>query len=351
MGDNDGIELGPNTTNSEVTNNGKIIGRDNEGVEFDGTNNTLNNFGEIVGEETGVETDGDNNRIYNYGQIVGRDDEAVNMDGNGNRLINTGELISHTDNAVRRQGTGNVYNNSGQVLANDQVAVELIGPSGTSSRFVNEGFVSGGASEVAVTGSGGDEVVRNSGLIDGNVVLNTGNDFYRGEGDGSVAGFVNGGNGFDTLLGSDAADDLRAASGADTVRGNGGDDTLNGGSGNDLLTGGSQNDQLFGGNNADTLFGGSGNDTLDGGRGADILTGGPGEDVFIYSPNYGHDLITDFQNNVDTLDLSAFGFASVNQALSFAANVSGDVVFSFGGGNSLTVENININQLSDDIII
>lgn len=81
-----------------------------------------------------------------------------------------------------------------------------------------------------------------------------------------------GGNGGDTLLGSELANLLDGSGGADILRGNGGDDTLRGGTGNDQLEGGAGSDNLSGGDGDDVLIGGAGNDVLDGGAGTDTAS-------------------------------------------------------------------------------
>ena len=84
--------------------------------------------------------------------------------------------------------------------------------------------------------------------------------------------------------------------------GNGLNNVVSGNSGNNLLSG-------LGGN--DTINGGAGDDILVGGAGSDILTGGSGSDTFSYnliSDSNGTsstDLIQDFQQGVDKIDLSA----------------------------------------------
>lgn len=57
---------------------------------------------------------------------------------------------------------------------------------------------------------------------------------------------------------------------------------------------------------ADVLDGGSGNDTLIGGPGDDTLTGGSDADLFLYqlSENSGSDVITDFEEALDSLGLT-----------------------------------------------
>jgi trimeric autotransporter adhesin len=65
-----------------------------------------------------------------------------------------------------------------------------------------------------------------------------------------------------------------------------------------------QNLLLSGMGGDDTLSGGSGDDVLTGGVGRDLLTGGGGNDRYVYtSPDDAGDIITDFSNGNDVLDL------------------------------------------------
>ncbi|APU29984.1 hemolysin-type calcium-binding protein [Ectopseudomonas alcaliphila JAB1] len=85
-------------------------------------------------------------------------------------------------------------------------------------------------------------------------------------------------------------------------------DTLLGSEGSDVLLGLGGNDTLHGLGGNDRLEGGNGNDTLIGGKGNDILIGGAGNDTFVWNAddrggNY-HDIVKDFGNGADKLDLS-----------------------------------------------
>ena len=82
------------------------------------------------------------------------------------------------------------------------------------------------------------------------------------------------------------------------MKGFSGNDIVNGDAGNDTLNGGANNDTLNGGANDDDLIGQDGNDTL---------TGGSGADAFVFDDGHGADTVTDFQNGVDTVDLTAVG--------------------------------------------
>lgn len=97
----------------------------------------------------------------------------------------------------------------------------------------------------------------------------------------------------------------------------------------------------------DRMIGADGNDTLDGGPGNDKLTGGGGRDVFVASP--GKDTITDFEDDEDVLDLSAFGFADVQDAMSRARAVRGGVEFRLGEGDRLRVEKISLQAIESDL--
>jgi hypothetical protein len=89
-----------------------------------------------------------------------------------------------------------------------------------------------------------------------------------------------GGDGDDTLTGTNDGDALDGGSGNDTIDGNGGNDELYGSRGMDALDGDRGADRLYGGFGADELFGGerSGRDQLNGGPGEDRLDGWDGDD-------------------------------------------------------------------------
>ena len=132
-------------------------------------------------------------------------------------------------------------------------------------------------------GHGADSIVGN-GLND-TLLGNDGNDTITGgDGDDSIdAGdgqdSVDGGNGNDTLIAGDGQDSVTGSAGNDSISGGDGVDTLLGGDGIDLLNGEAGNDSLDGQNGDDLIFGGSGNDTLLGGSGADSVDGQGGNDL------------------------------------------------------------------------
>lgn len=150
-----------------------------------------------------------------------------------------------------------------------------------------------------------------------------------------------------------------AGDGSDTLRGGAGDDTIYGGAGGDVLAGGGDDDELHGGSQNDTLNGGGGNDELSGDAGGDRLTGnagidllagGSGADTFVFRGGFGQDTVTDFTDDQDTILLGRnLGVTTIAEALARATDVSGDVVFAFAGGETLTVANATKAQLADDL--
>ncbi|MCP4182067.1 MAG: hypothetical protein GY761_01930, partial [Hyphomicrobiales bacterium] len=100
----------------------------------------------------------------------------------------------------------------------------------------------------------------------------------------------------------------------------------------------------------DTLVGGSGADRLTGGAGNDLLAGGAGADTFHFEIDGDHDTITDFEDDIDIIDLSSFGYADAATALTYATEADGDVTFDFGNGDLLTIENVTKAQLNTEIV-
>lgn len=108
--------------------------------------------------------------------------------------------------------------------------------------------------------------------------------------------------------------------------GGNGKDTLTGSEGDDTLDGGNGKDALYAGDGNDILEGGNGNDLLSGGAGMDILTGGNGSDMFVFSSldhstNGAADTITDFGKGNDHIDLTGLGFTGIQ-----AGAADGDVL-------------------------
>ena len=104
-----------------------------------------------------------------------------------------------------------------------------------------------------------------------------------------------------------------------------------------------------------TIDGGNGNDTITGGTGPDTLTGGAGNDVFGLVPNSTstQDTVTDFTNNVDKLNLKAFGVNSLTSLTASggsATQVGADTVIQLPpayGAKSLKLNGFLLIDLDD----
>ena len=118
-----------------------------------------------------------------------------------------------------------------------------------------------------------------------------------------------------------AVEKVVTGGGNDVINGNQADSILEGNAGNYTLNEGEGNDTLIGFNQNDALYGGNGNDSLKGGTGS------------------------------DTLLLGGFGLSSEADALSNASQAGSDVVFDFGGGDILTLEDLQLQDLTGNITI
>ncbi|MGV3633321.1 MAG: calcium-binding protein, partial [Pseudorhodoplanes sp.] len=176
---------------------------------------------------------------------------------------------------------------------------------------------------------------------------------------------MSGGTGFDTLVlsgskvtlaGFDAAAaSIEAVQAKNaTILGNAGGNlldfsTLQSVTGLAAIDGGNGNDTLTGSQFADTMRGGNGNDTLTGNGGNDILTGGKNIDTFIFGSGFGHDRITDFAVKGTMQDIIQFDsavFADFASVMAKASQVGKAVVITVDANNSLTLDKVTLASLN-----
>lgn len=333
--------------NDTISNSKTIVGLVSLG---DGTN-ILNNSGTIAlgtGIATPVTGGSGTDTVSNSGTIDGN----INL-GAGNDKLTNSKLI-----------TGSVFMSPGNDVLNNSGTINGAVSMGTGDNIViNSGTITGivsfGSGNDTYTGGAKVDIVQDD---QGNDIykLGGGNDIYKATGttlDGQD--FIDAGAGIDlydaqagvfkAVINLDNVAHDRApfkAAGTDAVAANTafglsvagpntdtirGFENANGGTGDDVIYGSAAANHLRGMDGADVLYGYAGNDVLDGGAGADelyggagkdILTGGTEADVFLYfmTTDSGttaatRDVITDFQDGVDLIDLSKIDANTKNAPL------------------------------------
>lgn len=166
----------------------------------------------------------------------------------------------------------------------------------------------------------------------------------------SVSVTVNGvANGAD-VKGTNKSETLNGTALDESLIGDNGDDVIYGKDGADLLNGGNGSDTLYGDAGRDALFGMNGTDVLDGGAGNDFLEGGEGKDTFVFTGSFGHDIVTDFKSQNDTIKISNALAANFNAVMSLAVEQttgSGSmVIINIDANNSIALVGVTLADLS-----
>ena len=212
----------------------------------------------------------------------------------------------------------------------------------------------------------------------------------------------------DDLVGDGGGNRLKGGGGDDRLHGGGGDDWLHGGAGDDRLTGGVGDDRLVGGRDDDRLLGGAGADTLIGGAGEDVvdyraspsgvtidlaagvasgghaegdriagvehvigsehddhitgdaganrlaggggndrLTGGAGRDRFIFGSGNGEDIIHDFADGEDQIDLTGVGLAGYSELVMRSGETGVVIDLSGHGGGTILLEGASMAAMDE----
>ena len=213
---------------------------------------------------------------------------------------------------------------------------------------------------------------------DGNDTLNGagGNDRLLG---GNGNDTINGGDGVDTIFGQTGDDIMTGGAGNDFFFGDSGADSHDGGTGTDTVSylasstgvtvnmqtggtggdamgdtytnierifGSSHDDSLTGSDGDDILIGNGGNDFLTGGLGNDSLNGGAGVDSFGYDEVVDEaDVISGFTLN-EVIYIFGSTVTDFTSLQTLGNDAGSNVIFDFGGGNTLTIVGHNLADLN-----
>lgn len=308
---------------ASITNAGRIVANGAIGVTVSGDGNTIENTGSIKGASGVVlgHVGSAGDKLVNTGTIAagvfddftqnGRRNNGVYAEGDDTVIVNKkGGVISAVSSegagvaiggnfvAANHGGDGSRVDNRGTITSKEWYGVDFFNMHDVdAASLVNSGTIRGGAG--SFRGNDIGETVVNKGKMVGDVLLNAGDDIFRGS-NGVVDGRIFGGAGADTILG---------------------------------------------GKGKDRIFGESGADRLDGGKGSDRLTGGAEADTFVFSTGYGKDTIADMQTGIDAIDLSDWnGINNLKQLKNHASN-HGDDVWIVKGKDTLIIEDMRKGDL------
>jgi len=315
-----------------------------------GADNDIINFATDVSNLRLFGGDGADSIIGGYGRDTIYGGVGANSPSDGNDTINGGggdDTIygnAGNDSIVGSSGTDKVYAGAG----NDVIYYKDNPTRGQllSGEEGNDSITGGNAASTISGGLGNDWILGSS----GNDII------YGGEGFSSKV------DGDDTIDGYGGNDTIYGGAGNDYIVGSGGLDSVSGGLGNDLLNFTHSPDKtiLLGNEGNDTLVGGTGNDSLHGGFGADRMTGGAGADFFYINgrtaSNTGMaDVITDFMQGVDKINLAGIGFKAIAASASGStlgfAKAAGMTIITGAGSDHFEIQLVgSFNLTNSDFI-
>lgn len=270
----------------------------------------------ISGALRATDTDCD---VLNFSVVSGPSNGSVMVGANGSFQFTPVADFNGTDSFTFRASDGVLSATATATITVSPVdepvdPVDPVDPPAATGSTSGDDILFGTALNDTINALAGNDQVN--GLAGDDLLIGGGgNDSLKGVGGDDN---LKGNGGADLALGNGGADEVFGGGGADTIRGNGGADNLRGNGGAD---------DINGGGGADRLVGAGGNDALRGDGGNDTFIGGSGRDVFQFRTNDRIEMIQDFRQGQDRVEI-------VSGANSFEAlNVrqdGADVLISFG---------------------
>ena len=260
--------------------------------------------------------------------------------------------LVNADTAVQALNTGGTLPDAVTVHAFDgtaaSIAITIHGADEPAGNVITgtdgRNFLRGTPGDDMIDARGGSDTV-NARAGDDIVFAGSGNDVVNGQaGDDEI----HGGPGRDHLFGGLGDDLAFGDDGNDWLDGDGGNDVMHGGKGRDVLDGDGGNDRLFGDEGNDVVRGGKGKDLIEGGAGKDWLSGGKDSDTFVFGPEFGRDIITDFHVKGSAHDVIEFGtdvFANWTELESAITDTCRGAMITVDCDNSITLLDVSKAQL------
>jgi len=351
-----GVHVGSNEHDGggrlDIAKSGNVYGS-TAGVNLVADHQVFDNAGKIGGE-TAVKATGDDVLIENSGFITGKSCGIDIFSGTG--TIRNDGMITGANQAISTlimSGDSIKIVNNG-TIGGAEYAIGLSNMDGARTVLVNHGEINAKYWAIQANFTDATEVIRNRGEISSQVWLGNGDDIFDGRGGKTY--YVDGGGDDDLYVIDDPLIKLgeQSNSGIDTVRtsitwklGANFENLVL--TGKDSITGTGSDDanRIAGNAGQNTLFGLGGVDIINGGRGNDTLYGGAAADNFVFVTGTGHDVIADFQDGFDLVDLTGIkgvtDFAQIADAM--VQNGTG-VDIALGGGDMLTIDNVTISKLT-----
>jgi hypothetical protein len=318
---------------TKIANTATIVSWTGVGIRSTGDSATISNSTTVNAKTIGILSTGDDAVIRNLGS-VGADKVGIRIIGDDASVITTAHVTAAIALSISGSGTKVTIDNEITGTAKSHATIEVDAAGVTT--IINRAAVNASLSGVVIDAGRGSEHIVNTGSLYGDVKLGGGNDVFSAL-KGEVSGKVYGGNGNDTyIVGIPLEIREKANGGTDTVESK---FTYTLGANLENLT-------LIGKGTMDATGNRLAN-RIEGNAGNNHLTGGGGNDVFVFSTGSHRDIITDFQDHHDKIDLSHFdGISKFSDLAGKIVQSGDDVIINFNSTDHLTLDNVHKSHLS-----
>ncbi|URK86045.1 calcium-binding protein (plasmid) [Rhizobium sp. RCAM05350] len=247
------------------------------GMSVYGAGTRAENLGAITASNIGMYGKGTHIELKNAGSIDGNvglyvEDSTFQLGNNGH--------ISGSFGVVVENSAGNLVLGVDSVIDVQDTGIFFDNPVNRINEMTNAGEIK--SADVAISGSLGREVIINTGIIIGQIVLGGGDDAFDNR-YGKIDHAIDGGAGNDTYVLGSSADKIIDASGTDTIMAEFNVDLRNYLSIETVRLQGYSDTNIIGNYQENYLYGNYGDNILDGSNNGivDFLAGGGGNDTYV----------------------------------------------------------------------